>query len=290
MPPAFFVSDLHGHRDRYEVLFAAVAAERPAALFVGGDLLPHPMAALESGPPGRHDFLDDFLVPRLEKLRDHLGTAYPAVFVILGNDDARFEESAVIDAAGRGLWEYSHARRAAWRGFEVYGYACVPPTPFRLKDWERYDVSRYVDPGCYPPEEGWHTVPVSEREMTAGTIREDLEKLCGNADLRRAILLLHTPPYRTALDRAALDGRTVEHVLMDVHVGSIAVRRFIETRQPLATLHGHIHESARLTGKWRDRIGRTHAFSAAHDGPELALVRFDPDDLDSASRELLPAG
>jgi hypothetical protein len=28
-------------------------------------------------------------------------------------------------------------------------------------------------------------------------------------------------------------------------------------------------------------------FSAAHDGPELALVRFDPDDLDHASRELL---
>jgi len=35
-------------------------------------------------------------------------------------------------------------------------------------------------------------------------------------------------------------------------VGSIAVRRFIEERQPLLTLHGHIHESARLTGDWRE--------------------------------------
>ena len=70
-------------------------------------------------------------------------------------------------------------------------------------------------------------------------------------------------------------------------MGSIAVRRFIEERQPLVTLHGHIHESVRLTGSFRDRIGRTQLFGAAHDGTELALVRFDLDDLDGASRELL---
>jgi hypothetical protein len=38
---------------------------------------------------------------------------------------------------------------------------------------------------------------------------------------------------------------------------------------------------------WRERLGRTWMFSAAHDGPELALVRFDPDDLDNATRELV---
>ncbi|MBI2071801.1 MAG: hypothetical protein HYT81_01985, partial [Gemmatimonadetes bacterium] len=95
------------------------------------------------------------------------------------------------------------------------------------------------------------------------------------------------PPFDTALDRAGLDSRSVDHVPLDVHVGSIAVRQFIETRQPPVSLHGHVHESARLTGRWSERIGRTHAFSAAHDGPELALVRFDPDNLERASRELL---
>jgi uncharacterized protein len=48
-----------------------------------------------------------------------------------------------------------------------------------------------------------------------------------------------------------------------------------------------MHEAARLTGEWRTRIGRTHAFNAAHDGPELALVRFDPGALGEASRSLL---
>jgi Icc-related predicted phosphoesterase len=122
------------------------------------------------------------------------------------------------------------------------------------------------------------------------TIQKDLERITGEDDLDRAILLTHAPPYRTTLDRAALDGKMVEHVPMDVHVGSIAVRRFIEARQPLVTLHGHVHESARLTGEWRDRIGGTYCFSAAHDGPELALVEFDLDDLGAARRRLIPPG
>jgi Icc-related predicted phosphoesterase len=90
------------------------------------------------------------------------------------------------------------------------------------------------------------------------------------------------------LDRAALDGRMVDHVPMDVHVGSIAVQRFIAARQPLVTLHGHVHESARLTGAWRATSGRTVMLGAAHDGPELALVRFDPAQPDRATRELIP--
>jgi Icc-related predicted phosphoesterase len=70
-------------------------------------------------------------------------------------------------------------------------------------------------------------------------------------------------------------------------VGSIAIKRFMESRQPLLTLHGHIHESARLTQSWRDRIERTHSFSAAHEGPELAVIRFDPENLDAATRDLI---
>ena len=42
--------------------------------------------------------------------------------------------------------------------------------------------------------------------------------------------------------------------------GSIAIERFIEDRQPLLTLHGHVHESARLTGSWQEKIGRHIAF------------------------------
>jgi Icc-related predicted phosphoesterase len=144
-----------------------------------------------------------------------------------------------------------------------------------------------MDPGCVPPEEGWTTTHVPKNEIKNATIEQDLERLVGDDDLSNAIMLFHSPPYSTKLDRADLNGKTINHAPVDVHVGSIAVKRFIESRQPLITLHGHIHESPRLTGSWKERIGRTMAFSAAHDGPELALVTFDPQTPETAMRELL---
>jgi len=172
-------------------------------------------------------------------------------------------------------------------GYRIYGYSCVPPTPFALKDWERYDVSHFVDPGATAPEEGRLTSALSGKEIHEHTIQDDLEALSAGDSLDRAIFLFHAPPYQTRLDRAALDNRFVDHAPMDVHVGSIAIQRFIQQRQPLVTLHGHVHESARITGSWWEKIGRTHAFSAAHDGEELALVCFDPALPEKAIRRLL---
>jgi len=294
-----FVSDLHGRADRYEKLFRAIESEGPEAVFMGGDLLPSGLLAMHGpeaggpgkpgapGEPGEAGFVHGFLAGGFARLRWRMGRRYPRVFLILGNDDGKAEEGAFVELAEEGLWVYGHNRRISFAGHDIYGYSYVPPTPFTLKDWERYDVSRYVDPGCISPEEGWRSVPAVPREVRHATIREDLRALVGEAEVDRAVFLFHTPPYQTTLDRAALDGRTVDHVPVDVHVGSVAVRRFIESCQPLLTLHGHIHESARLTGAWRDRIGRTHMFTGAHDGPELALVRFDLEDLDAATRHLL---
>jgi Icc-related predicted phosphoesterase len=284
----FFASDLHGSVSRYESLFGAIESERPAVVLLGGDLLPHGFSmARAPGPAHGGDFIGDYLAGRLADLRQRLGTDYPSVAVILGNDDPRIEEAAVLEVATRGLWTYAHGRRLSVGGFTVVGYSYVPPTPFRLKDWEKYDVSRFVDPGCVSPEEGMRTIPVAQREARYATIREDLSRLFDPVPAERAVGLFHSPPYRTFLDRADLDGRTIDHVPLDVNVGSIAIERFIRRRQPRITLHGHVHESARLTGAWRDRIGSTHCLGAAHDGPELALVRFDPDRPADATRELV---
>jgi Icc-related predicted phosphoesterase len=283
----FFVTDIHGRPGRYRALFERIAIERPAAVFLGGDLLPSHFDVRWADELGIDDFIRGFLTVEFRVLRDTLGEAYPRVFVILGNDDPRIEEGAMIEAGETGLWTYVHERRVELGPYPVYGYAGVPPTPFQLKDWERYDVSRHIDPGCVSPEEGRRSVRVDEHEVRYGTIQEDLLRLTGTHDLSRAILLFHSPPYQTKLDRAALDGKSYKGVPLDLHVGSIAIRRFIQERQPWITLHGHVHESARLTGEWRDRIGRTHLFSAAHDGPELALVRFDAERPQEAEREVV---
>lgn len=287
VPLVFFVSDLHGRISRYEKLFETVLREKPEAVLIGGDLLPHGWYGHEALDFSHRDFINEFLVKKLLALRAELGAAYPRIFLILGNDDARIEEAAILDAAARGVWEYAHLRSVRFRGYTIYGYAYVPPTPFRLKDWERYDVSRYTDPGAVSPEEGWRTYPVSEQEIKYATIKDDLDRIGRNQEASRSIFLFHSPPYQTRLDLSARAGQMIDQVPLDSFLGSIAIRRFIETRQPLLTLHGHVHESARLTGSWRDRIGRTYCFSAAYDGPELALVRFDPGDLEAASRELI---
>jgi Icc-related predicted phosphoesterase len=281
-----FASDLHGSPRRYDRLWDAVRSRRPDAVLLGGDLLPG-LSFADSAGPGPRDFLGEVLERALRELRDGLGPGYPRVLLILGNDDPRFEEAAVLALAAAGLVEYVHGRRVTVGKHPVYGYSFVPPTPFMLKDWERYDVSRYVDAGCLSPEEGARSIPVPEHEARWSTIARDLAALAGEDDLSEAIFLFHSPPYRTALDRAALDGKAVDHVPLDVHVGSIAVRRFIEARQPRVTLHGHVHESARLTGGCLDRIGRTVCLGAAHDGPELALVSFDPERPEQATRDLL---
>jgi uncharacterized protein len=286
MMRCFFVSDLHGRTARYEKLLREIEEKAPAAVFIGGDLVPHVMHR-STGDPASENFIEDYIGPRLRDLKAKMGARYSRIFVILGNDDPRVEETACLALEREGLWSYIHERRVELGEFTIYGYAYVPPTPFHLKDWERYDVSRYTPHGSSSPEEGWRSVEVAPQVTRYATIKEDLDRLADNTPLDKAVFLFHSPPHETALDRAALDGKMFEGVPIDVHVGSIAVRRFIESRQPFLTLHGHIHESARLTGKWRDKLGRTEMFNASHDGTELALVEFDLEDLKNAKRGLI---
>ncbi len=287
MTLCFFVSDLHGSIDRYQKLFHAIAKERPDAVFIGGDILPSAALTLSSRSSKYLDFINEYLIKKTIQLRKELVGDLPKIFLILGNDDGRFTETAIMDAADKGLWEYIHNKKVLFKQYTVFGYSYIPPTPFLLKDWEKYDVSRYVDPGSISPEEGMRSFPVSDHSLKYSTIKKDLDRLTRNENLKKAIFLFHAPPYKTKLDHAALEGKMIDHVPFDVHVGSIAIQRFIKTRQPLLTLHGHVHESSRLSLSWQDRIGKTYAFTAAHDGPELALIRFDPENLEGAERELI---
>lgn len=287
--PCFFTSDLHGRVARYEALAQAVLTERPRAVFLGGDLFPHELAPIPKLPRGARGFLDGILVPLLRRLRERMGDDYPQWFVILGNDDLRSHEAAILQYAMEGLWSYVHRRVVGFDAWKVCGYAMIPPSPFASKDFERYDVSRHVDPGCVAPTDGVLSIAVPERELRLRTMADDLAMLARLGVDERTLCLFHAPPYRTRLDRAALDGKSIDHAPLDVHIGSIAVRRFLEECRPRLGLHGHVHEAARISGDWRDAVGQTPIFTGAHDGPQLALVRFAPEDPAAATRTLLEA-
>lgn len=284
---AFFVSDLHGNRSRYEKLFDLIEKEHPALVFLGGDLLPSGLYAYTSDKQNIPEFFDHFFKDKFLSLKKKLGEHYPRIFIILGNDDGKFMEDSFFQGEQSNLWEYIHGKKIHFENYSIYGYSYVPPTPFRLKDWERYDVSRYVAPGCIAPESGTFSLDVDIKKLQFETIQKDLAKLVEEDNLRKAIFLFHSPPYETYLDRAALDGKMIDHVPLDVNIGSIAIKRFIEERQPLLSLHGHVHESTEITGHWNQKIGKTYAMNAAHNGPELSLIRFNLEDLESATRQLI---
>ena len=275
----FFVSDLHGQISRYESLITEIKNILPDVVLFGGDLLPGFSSMFG-------DFINEYLIPKFTDLKKELKENYPKIFIIMGNDDPRIEENKIIEAEQKGIWNYLNNKKITFAGWDFYGYSFVPPSPFRLKDWEKFDVSRYVDIGCISPLEGMRTVKIDPMEIEFYTIAKDLKKLMQD-DLSKAICLFHAPPYQTHLDRAALDGRMIDNVQVDVHVGSIAIKNLIADQQPKITLHGHIHESSRITGNWQQKTKDTISLSAAWDGAELALVKFDPEFPEKAERILL---
>ena len=94
----------------------------------------------------------------------------------------------------------------------------------------------------------WDTARELPDEELEVILSKEIEKL---SDPHRSIFNIHVPPKESTLDTCpALDwgtdpptpivkaGETVMH-----GAGSAAVRRAIETHQPVLSLHGHIHES-----------------------------------------------
>jgi Icc-related predicted phosphoesterase len=273
-----FTSDLHGDPGRYRTLFRIIEKGDHDGVFLGGDLSP---LALDAEP-----FLKKYFFSPLRVIRCNGGSV--RLFTIMGNDDPVKYENLFLTADSEGLLDYVRERTVGFGKLHVTGYPFIPPSPFLLKDWEKYDVSRHIEPGDVPPEEGRFTFDVDRHVLIDSTISKDLNRLSGNSPPSKTIYLFHAPPYGGNLDKADLEGAMFDHAPIDPHVGSIAILRFIEERQPMLTLHGHVHESSRLTKHWRERIGKTYCFSGATDRNGLAAVRFDTDDLEGATRSIIP--
>lgn len=99
----------------------------------------------------------------------------------------------------------------------------------------------------------WRT----HRELSEDDLYTRLRGLVDGLDPDRSLLNIHVPPHLTQIDTCPeLDEdlrvkTSFGHSLM-TNAGSTAVRRIIEEFQPLASLHGHIHEATGAV-----TIGRT---------------------------------
>jgi Icc-related predicted phosphoesterase len=152
------------------------------------------------------------------------------------------------------------------------GYACVPLTPFSIKDYERRDdgpLPAFSFGMAYASWEG-EIRPVEAGEIAASpSIAEALAELARQSNPRRTIYVCHTPPASTPLD-AMPRGR---------HIGSKALRVFIERHVPLLTLHGHVHEAPQESGHYAVQIGATWSANPGHDQRRFHAIALDTDDV-----------
>lgn len=267
-----YTSDLHGEPVLYEELHSLTLASSAEVIGLGGDLLPSfpPTKQYQDMIPYQQTFIEQFLLPFFSRILNR--TDVKKIFLIPGNWDLGYfhllknpiENVIHLDQTIYGLGN----------GYELVGYSIVPPTPFRPKNYEKRDDQESPWPPQKNPsyilsgnQDGSLTpidphLYLSQKE----TIQKDLSRLPNPLDPSKAVYIMHSPPFGTKLDLTT--GK--------IPVGSRSIKAFIEQRQPLLTLHGHIHESPNISGAYLDRIGKTLSLNPGQfTFPKLQAVTFE---------------
>jgi len=144
------------------------------------------------------------------------------MYVIPGNHESEADITRFCSQFG---FHDFHGRTMEIEGYHIAGLGYSNPTPFNT-------------PGEY-----------SEQEL-----RERLQRFSG---LDPLVLICHTPPKDSALDRAG-EGQ---------HFGSVAIGEFVEREQPRYFFCGHVHEAAGQHAM----LGRTEGWNVGKRGYLLEL-------------------
>lgn len=271
-----YTADVHGNEVQYKKLVGHALEVSASTVIIGGDILP-------KGFPARVYIKAQraFIERRLPGLVKPLEKSGCRLFLMMGNDDC----SSNLDSLARcpHLYTIIHNNRVRVGGVDLVGYSNVPITPFSIKDWEKFDLSHapktvqreydqrkrtnYRLQGFKSSRNGWERFNFSPEMEALDSIQKDLSGKLFTKDPEKTILVVHTLPDNTCLDQ--LHG--------GYHVGSFALRLFIEKFQPRLTLHGHIHETVEVSGQFKQRIGRTLCMVPGNHniGNQLALLSFD---------------
>jgi len=252
-----YTADLHGNKEYYKKLIAKAKDSEIKAVILGGDLCPKGGPTIEDAVKTQKEFLEKFFIPELRKLKKD-------VFFIMGNDDFRINET-ILENANENI-KYINKKRFNLFNKNIVGYSFVNPTPFRLKDWEKFEDEKKEMP------QQLHDYEIRTVKKEEGTIKEDLSSLIKLSNPKKTIYVIHAPPFNTKLDI----------VTSGTHVGSRAIREFMEKEQPYFALHRHIHESPQMSGSFIDKIGKTICINVGSSYPENMLnsVIIDIENLD----------
>jgi uncharacterized protein len=283
----YFATDVHGSEKCFRKFLNAGAAYGADVMVLGGDVAGKAIQALDDLGDGRYRTTfrgTDYAIEspeqlaEVERLISDLG--YYPYRCEPGELDARITDGSVETL----LAELMLARLEGWmeladerlrpRGTPVFwmpGNDDPPELDQALRDapWGEHAEGRVVDVDGYSLVSwGWSnpTPWDSFREMSEDALSARFDELFAQVpDPHRTVFNAHVPPFDSGLDDAPmLDASlTVRQSAGQVKlgpVGSTAVRAAIERHQPLASLHGHVHESAGFR-----RIGTTLAVNPGSD-------------------------
>jgi len=281
-----YSADLHGNRIQYEKFFREATTEKVDAIILGGDLTP-------KNPEDRTPLLQKkFIKEQLFKHIKDFKNKNPKtkIFLMLGNDDFISNEKYLIKNEKKlGFKTINDKRIKLIDDYDIIGYSYVPVTPFKYKDWEKADCNNILESEY---RTGYTTEGLSnvgnnlvKKELDLknrkDTIEKDLNRLFDkkHSNKTKIILVAHSPPYNTSLDM----------ISSKEHVGSLAIRRIIEQKKPLLSLHGHIHETVRMSGKYLDKISSSVIISPGNDNlsGNIAVIKIDIYKPSNATRKII---
>ncbi len=257
-----FVTDLHGNTRYYDRLCEVAREAEIDVVINGGDMLPKACDLFQQ---------DQFITTQLVDHFSELDDAGIRCLCYLGNDDLRVFDGLFEETCDRFALVTNLAQRLVEiDGQEFVGMNWVVDYPFRLKDRCRKDTENYLfqpqyGEGILSTPNGWENIPNwPAYAASLPTIEDELNALPEPQRIGDAIYVIHMPPYGIGLDECWSGTR----------VGSLAITAFLADKQPRLSLHGHIHESPRVSGKWSTTIGRTTCVQPGQ-GPELTYVIVD---------------
>lgn len=284
LPLCLVAADIHGNKEQYQKIMRIVREQNISLVLLAGDLLPKDGGSWNPNNKIRtismqKKFITSYLLSYLEEL----GTL-TTVCAIFGNDDFKSNYPIVKNALlPRVHFLDNEIIQLSITGQKVYvaGYPYVGFTPFLQKDWERRDSigdiakHKVFRSDGYTSKEGAHfPVDLLDSATSSETIEDDLNMLALQSPPRETIYLFHEAPYGTPLDMIAPDNKYIKG--KELHIGSKAIRQFIKTAQPLATVHGHIHETFDQSGSYLWDYGKGVSLTPANDfkSNTLAYVTF----------------
>lgn len=231
-----FVSDLHSNRVLYDELEELIVNVAANALIIGGDIFDY-----SSDAEPQLAFAREFLYDFFKKINIE-------IYAIPGNCDRPKAVKYLNDMKKElGINLLGLVGTNVHNNIKLFGYANIPPSPFKIKDYERRDMA--IDLICFETpcllsnSNGELNLVNCDFLNNLPSIEEELNCLY----IKKSIWVMHSPPYGGILD--------ITHT--GIYAGSKAIRRQIERVQPCITLHGHIHEAPAISNKWAERIGRT---------------------------------